>query len=781
MDIESYEKIVNLRRIMFMSELYNKIALRFTTLTTAVMLACAVWFPVAVAAAEDIADVTVLVYMNGSDLESADDAGAASKDLDEMMAVGSTDKVNVVVETGGTQKWMNSNISAERNQRWLVQQGELELVNDDLGSRSIGDAATLQDFITWGVANYPAKKYALIFWNHGAGSVHGFGSDELFEGDSLLLPEIDTALHDAYKETEVTFELIGFDACLMATVETASMVKSYAKYLVASEELEPGHGWDYTPILKHLVEQSDLNGPAVGKAIVDGYKLQAEEQETANEITLSVVDLAKLPAVEEAFDSLIELAAADLAEPQRILALSKARSKAEDYGSSGAHGGNTDMVDLVDLAEKASALYPDEAAQLVDSIKEAVVYNINSVSKPNAAGLSIYFPYKDKENFQDNLDIYKTLSFSETYRSFVEAYVSKLGEDTQAIRFENEVPQVVESEDTESEGTLYQVSITNEDMEQLSEAYSVLTTYADSSESTLLFLGMDDTVTLNEETGVLEDTFTGQSVTLNGNFVSMFLTGYGEDYTEYGIPAKLNGKEVDILVNYNYENGESRIIGAWAGIDEKTGMADKDIIKIKSGDVITPVFYTYDEITEKDGFLEGDSFTVGGALTLEQTPLPEGRYLFGFYLIDYAQNESYSDFIEVELTAEEAAGDGTEESADPNAIQVTINGELQQYEQPPVLVGDYTMVPLRAIFQALGATIEWDGETSTVTAVKDETVVVLQIGNNLAEVNGEEIKLDQAAVLVNENTMVPVRFVSEALGAHVDWDQDTRTVIIQSH
>jgi len=94
------------------------------------------------------------------------------------------------------------------------------------------------------------------------------------------------------------------------------------------------------------------------------------------------------------------------------------------------------------------------------------------------------------------------------------------------------------------------------------------------------------------------------------------------------------------------------------------------------------------------------------------------------------------------------------------------------------LGGDRTLVPLRAIFEALGATVDWDGATQTVTAKKDSDVIKLQIGSNEMTVNGKTVTLEVPAQLINGRTMVPVRAIAEAFGAEVYWDAATRTVKI---
>lgn len=124
----------------------------------------------------------------------------------------------------------------------------------------------------------------------------------------------------------------------------------------------------------------------------------------------------------------------------------------------------------------------------------------------------------------------------------------------------------------------------------------------------------------------------------------------------------------------------------------------------------------------------------------------------------------------------------------PDTISVVLNGDKIDFTDEngnkvdPQLVNDRTMVPVRKIFEVLGATIEWDGATETVTAKTEEKVMKLQINNNVATVTTgdvvEEITLDAAPVVIDGRTLVPVRFISETLGLKVGWDQMTQTVII---
>lgn len=113
-------------------------------------------------------------------------------------------------------------------------------------------------------------------------------------------------------------------------------------------------------------------------------------------------------------------------------------------------------------------------------------------------------------------------------------------------------------------------------------------------------------------------------------------------------------------------------------------------------------------------------------------------------------------------------------------INVIIDGQNISFDVPPQIINERTMVPLRAIFEALGANVNWDQSTQTITSMKNDTWVSLTINEQYMYVNGNIITLDSPACIVDGRTLVPVRAVSEAYGTIVDWNGDTNTVIITS-
>lgn len=115
-----------------------------------------------------------------------------------------------------------------------------------------------------------------------------------------------------------------------------------------------------------------------------------------------------------------------------------------------------------------------------------------------------------------------------------------------------------------------------------------------------------------------------------------------------------------------------------------------------------------------------------------------------------------------------------------NAITVEIDGKQIDFDVQPQLINDRTMVPLRAIFEAIGATVEWDDVTKTVTSTKGSSTIILTINHAIMYVNGKGVALDSPACIIDGRTLVPVRAISEAFDMEVEWKGETKTVVITS-
>lgn len=241
---------------------------------------------------------TVLVYLNGSDLES--EAGEATTDIAEMLKSGIGQKANVVIETLGTRRWQDFGIASDHAQRHVVKNGKLELVDDSLGQLDTTDPSTLSDFIRWGVENYPADRYMLILWDHGAGPVYGFGVDEFQKEEyaALTLDEMKRALDE---NPGVHFDMIGMDCCIMSSVETCYALAPYCDYTVLSEDFEPGVGWSYARWMSMLEDNPSVSMAELGKVIVDDMVSATAADPANGDATLALIDESAVPALYEAW------------------------------------------------------------------------------------------------------------------------------------------------------------------------------------------------------------------------------------------------------------------------------------------------------------------------------------------------------------------------------------------------------------------------------------------------------------------------------------------------
>ena len=354
--------------------------------------------------------ITIMVYMCGTDLESR--GGMASNDIAEMCAATLSNKINILIYTGGCKAWKTTGISNEVNQIYRIRGGRLERIVADDGAKVMTDPATLTAFIKWCNENYPANRNDLIFWDHGGGSISGYGYDEKFANKgSMNLSGINKAL----KDSGVTFDFIGFDACLMATLETALMTANYGDYLIASEETEPGIGWYYTDWLNELSKDTSMPTLDIGKNIVDGFVDKCAEKCSGQKTTLSVIDLAEISVTSPDKLSAFSNSTANLIKSNDYKKVSDARVSTREFATSS-------RIDQIDLVNFANHIGTTEAKELANTLLSAVKYNRTSANMTNAYGVSIYFPYRRASKVDLQVNLYNELGMGDAYSKCIKSF-----------------------------------------------------------------------------------------------------------------------------------------------------------------------------------------------------------------------------------------------------------------------------------------------------------------------------------------------------------------------
>jgi len=356
--------------------------------------------------------VTIMVYLCGTDLESK--SGMASNDLGEMTKATISDKVNLLVYTGGCRDWKNDVISDSVNQIYKVESGGVRCIVKNDGTDAMTKPDTLSRFIKYVSSNYPANRNILILWDHGGGSISGYGYDEKNSGaGSMGLSGINKALSDA----GMKFDFIGFDTCLMATYENALMLNQYADYLIASEETEPGIGWFYTNWLTHLSNNTSIPTLDLGKEIADDFVETCAQKCPGQKATLSVVDLAELSnTTPDTFKS-FAVEAASLCKSDDYQKVSDARAGSRSFAVSA-------QKDMVDLAHLGYNIGTEDSVAMADSIVGAVKYNRASTNMANSYGLSIYFPYQKVSGVDSAVKTYEAIGLDDDYAKAIRSFAS---------------------------------------------------------------------------------------------------------------------------------------------------------------------------------------------------------------------------------------------------------------------------------------------------------------------------------------------------------------------
>lgn len=603
---------------------------------------------------------TIMVYMCGTDLESK--YGMATNDIQEMLKANLGSSVNLILYTGGTNTWKNSVISNRVNQIYQVKDGGILKLGED-GEKSMTDPNTLSGFIAYCKQNFPANRNQLIFWDHGGGSVTGFGYDEKFaHSGSMNLSEI----RQAVASQDIKFDFIGFDACLMATTENALALSDYADYLIASEETEPGTGWYYTNWLTELAQNPNKSTLEIGKKLIDDFIDVSNVQARGQLTTLSLVDLAEVEAR-------VPKALKEFSNATSTLLANKEYAKVVDARNITREFAKSSKIDQVDLVNLASNLNTPEANTLAQTILDCVKYNRACDTMTNSYGLSIYFPSKRLSKVDTMVDTYEEIGMEEAYSKCIQEYAS-IGASGQAVSGGNSSPLEsltgsetggISSEligqllgaflngnisgvaglDAGNTEFLSQRNLSDEmmieyikenhfDMSQLKwtnkEGEQVLSlpksqwalvqkmdlnAFIDDGEG-YIDLGLDNVFTFDKEGDLIADTSSAW-IAVDSQPVAYYHiedVKMGEDITTVGrVPVLLNGTRANLIIIFDKENPDGYIAGARVDyIEGETDTIAKSTLALEEGDILDFLcdYYTY-EGQYQDSYKLGEAYTVG--------------------------------------------------------------------------------------------------------------------------------------------------------------------------
>ena len=611
-------------------------------------------------------------YICGSDLES--NGGAASFDLSEMVEAKLPPNVKVLIQAGGSNQWQNELVKPNQINRYLFDSEDLHIL-EALPDSDMGSGETLANFLKFGKDNYEADHKVFIFWDHGGGSVGGVCADER-TGHMLSLNDIRGAFESVYTPSDDNppFEMIGFDACLMATYDTAHNLHGLTRYMTASEELEPGCGWAYTGWLSALGNNPAMGGDSLGKVICDTYMADCEEYGVADAATLSVIDINKIPALRTAYENFgIEALKLSEQNPQKFFSsFGRSANSSENYGGNTKEQGYFDMVDIGDLAKKSKSLLPQTSQKLIDAVNEAVVYKVQGAYRDQGNGISGFYPYDGGDQIFNMYSQIYAAPASSTYLYYYLIY-GIMPDQAKSLMASAQTPtekpqpvaqpaqrqeifNVSSLEDTKIEldkdNNAY-VKLTEAQMDILSSVHCILT-YIDPENDLVLFLGSDANVDADWEKGIFTDNFDGTWPMFEGHPVFVEIVseadvdenGNVQGYNLYSVPIKLNGMKCNLQVAYDHKSGKYKILGARRDNTGKT-MADRDLIKLKAGDQITTIHYamTISGDTPDVVEVDVDTFTINDNPKFEDEDVGDGEYGYLFEFVTPDNEDATSEMV----------------------------------------------------------------------------------------------------------------------------------------
>ncbi len=385
--------------------------------------------------------VTILLYVNGSNLESED--GEATTDLSEIVAAGSSKKVKIVAQTMGTKKWDKKyGIAADHTQRFEVNKKGLKLVDDSLGQLDCTKSKTLSDFIKWGVKKYPADRYMLVFWDHGGGPVYGFGYDEWNKDESACLTVAE--MREALSTAGVYFDFIGMDCCIMSCLETGLAFYDYCDYAVLSEEFESGLGWSYTGWVKMLMKNSSTPTEDLGKKIIeDTVNANIGNDEWGDSAAMAMLDESMMKVLYTAWTDFAYANESTLlgtnysrklTRSRRALPAFRMTSKAKDtfaeIGDYYDYENETYSLSeyyITDMLSVAENIQSDESEALSQAVSQAIVYSMTTSDDADMCGIAVTLPYGSSDFYSSMKKVFKSLGMDSDYISWLKKFTEVSG------------------------------------------------------------------------------------------------------------------------------------------------------------------------------------------------------------------------------------------------------------------------------------------------------------------------------------------------------------------
>lgn len=600
----------------------------------------------------------VYLYICATDLES--NSKFATANISALFEGVLPENVTFVLETGGTGKWRNETMSDGCLERWTVRnEGGRNIITHlgKLEAAPMSRQETLEDFLRFAHAEYPADYTMLVLWDHGGGTVYGACYDECFPQERYMpVSGFAAACKNVFgtDKENPPLDIIAFDCCEMATVDVAAAFAGCAGYMIASEDTVPGGGWNYAALVRTFAERPDIDPVSLGTQICNDYLAYYAPNGRGGTLTCSLTDLGKLDRLLGAYEDLGALLLGVICqEPALYRDLAVRTAEAECYGSNNRTQGYTNLIDLYDFASAYAAEDVEEAQAVMDAIDECVLVNVGGVFRKNSHGLSFYFPINGNP---DELRTYDKEGVSVSFKTLYSVVTGKeLTEEEQAFlapyaALGVELPPKIPTYQTtdisrtaplKNDAGRYYIDIGPEAASATVDAMAELYFIRDNGD--VFRLGCDDDILCDFDKGVFTDNFTGNWLMINDWIAYSNLDNDSDEYHIYSVPFLMEDSLFYLQLGFDYTGKGWESLGMRPGNSSTNpGLSRAIFPKAEQ----TVILLQSKRPAGSDTFENYQIATLTyGDLSYAFRSLPDGRYAMRFRLEDVFRTVLYSDLF----------------------------------------------------------------------------------------------------------------------------------------
>ena len=585
--------------------------------------------------------------------------GVASTDLMHITDIQLPENITFIIQTGGAYHWDYPGVNPNLIQRWKFDHtGLTEIYSGP--AENMGSPEGLTNFLEF-TKSYYNDHNAFIFWNHGGGAF-GAEHDEIFD-DMLSNREIRECFEKTYpvNEDNPPFELLGFDACLMASTEACNEFAGISQYYVASEEIETD-GWKNSKWLQEFANNPNWNGAQLGKAIIDSFMEKASQYSTLMSDTLitnqlGLLDLSKTKDIYEAYGQLIKQALKDsLTNPAVLTQFATASQKSIRYASDYYDVYNT--CDLGLFMDGISDSYP-QAKQIRAMIDESLLYQRGIGQNAFSTGLSIYFPTEvtDISSLFYALEYIEEISTEPAIQAFyyykIAGCLSEEHQEYVESQGWGRAPVINTAHLKEFSTSPIEVhpngSITMEisqDKLNVVQKTSLLLIKYDENSNSMIYYGEDDFTHYND--GKLTTTFDGSWPTINDTHLALEVISSDDKFIRYESPIRIKKNDKILLLTYDRTTKETYI----TGIREAAApdILSRQVTILEKGDKITPLYKSTTGVWADETIVKGKAIKFDPEkITVGEKPLEDGIYIQCIQLQDFKGNTYVSPLVEFKM------------------------------------------------------------------------------------------------------------------------------------